>query len=685
MKVSFNIKGMLAAIAVAVAPTMLTSCNDLLDMPSYTDNDIDFVFGNKVSVEAYVKGCYRGLITLEQYYQMNAGETITLPSEEDLDGSKFFIANYKYDPNAGPYTLSTTYKESYSIIENCNVGIRYISQSKDFDGKNALLAELYFIRAYCYHNLIRFYGDVPAVFIDYAAADPNDHNTLYPPRASRDEIYDRIIGEMQEYVDYLPWYEESGYGVPTRISRQAGKGILARICLYAGGYSLRWGLNEGDPTTPTLCRRADSDRVKELYTIADSALGEVINHGWNHLLQATNGMDGFQYLFFNYCQRNFGITEPEMMWQIGCYGEKTNSKFGVWNGQPGSMGGFYGQRKALQLKFPTYYLSFNEGDVRRDVSCCNYSVTFVNENKIDDKWANIGTGYSSVGSGKFRIQWCVEPYDADARNIDIPVLRYADILLMRAETQNFLFHGPTGEAISYLKLVRERAGVGDLTYSGSEEGFLDDIMQERKWEFADEFMLRTDLIRTDLLDKNLKACREEMKTLARGEDPRAAKYRIYRFTLNAQKYGDPFLKLDYVDVTDQAEIDLIKTSPANKNAYAQSLANALKVAKAHGFEDDGNPWYATNMMQEWGSTYNQRWRQAAGFNPAACSQINLGQSLYTRKTQWSNGVYPDWIDGPKGLFFAYEKNKTELLPLANISVGHPMVDNPSLTQLPGYE
>lgn len=48
--------------------------------------------------------------------------------------------------------------------------------------------------------------------------------------------------------------------------------------------------------------------------------------------------------------------------------------------------------------------------------------------------------------GKFRLSWCVAPQSNTERNLDIPILRYADVLLMYAETQNYLNNGPTEAA-----------------------------------------------------------------------------------------------------------------------------------------------------------------------------------------------------------------------------------------------
>ena len=84
-------------------------------------------------------------------------------------------------------------------------------------------------------------------------------------------------------------------------------------------------------------------------------------------------MSGFQYLWYNHCQRKLTETESEMIWQLAEYGDKTNSEFGLYL-QPGSYNGTYGSRKTLQFVLPTYYLSFDKKDTRRDVTCTSYSI-----------------------------------------------------------------------------------------------------------------------------------------------------------------------------------------------------------------------------------------------------------------------------------------------------------------------
>ncbi len=686
-----NIFNVLTATMLLGASPMLTSCEDTLEKPSFTNDNVDFVFANENNAEVYVKGCYRGLIHEEQYRQYNSGETITMPCEEELrNSSKWQIGNYYYDPIL-PATLSTTYSESYRIIEACNIGIPRLLKMEQTNKVKALLGELYTIRAFAYHNLIKFYGDVPAQWEAVFDLGIKDPNVYLPKRTSRDEIYDRVIGEMQEYIPYMPWWNEAkaDYGIaPERLTQQAALGILARICLHAAGYSLRWNLETNDPATLQMRRRDDEARVNELYKIADNALHDVIEKGENSLVQASGDMNAFQNLFYNYCQRNFDVTSGEMMWQQACLGTTTNSSFGVYNGQPGSVGGLYGQRKTLQGKLPTYYLSFDEKDIRRDVSCCNYSITFKKTNDIKDEWANVGTTFSSIMGGKFRIQWATSPAETSKRNIDIPILRYADILLMYAETQNYLA-GP-GAGAPYLKLVRDRAGIGDKSIdTSSKEAFLDEIIQERKWEFADEFLLRSDLIRTNLLDKNIARCKEEMRDLADayGKNVYGSArsnnmiYRIYHYEKNAQTYGDKFLTVPYYDVPWSGYADIRESTKFSKEKYDAAIT---KLLQSHGVKNDGN-WYAVNMFQSWTSEYNKARRMEVGFSAESSTMLQIGQAIYTKPTYkqfTDNKDIPEWIND---LFYGYQPNKTELFPFAAKSAGHPLIDNPNLTQHPAYK
>ncbi len=671
--------------------TSMTSCSDWLEMEAYTSDDIETTFSDEVRADKFVQGCYRGLIHNEMFYQLGMGETVMHSCEDgSTNNSKYMMCNYKFDALI-PATVTTIYKEQYRIIEATNIAISNLSKMPETEKRNQLLGEAICIRAFCYLNLIRIYGDVPAVYTPLEEMDPNDENTFYPKRSSRDEIYDKVISEVQSVIDWLPWFEESDYQTPERITKQGAYALLARLALYAGGYSLRWNLETNDPATLKMARRDDATRVKELYQIADNACFQIINHGSNSLVQAHEDMSGFQYLWYNHCQRNFAATNTEILWETAQYGDVTNSQFTTY-AQPGSRGGKYGSLKAMQFMLPTYYLSFNPKDTRRDVSCTSYSIYFLEKGSANDTWVDVGTTYSCIMPGKFRLSWCVVPQSNKQRNLDIPIFRYADVLLMYAETQNYLNNGPTQAAKNALQEVRNRAGVGEeLTIPNEQEAFDDAIVQERKWEFATEFTLRTDLIRMNRLTKELAKTKQAMKDLSdrKNEYANIPTYRLYKFHIDAQEYGDKFLAVDYIDLTDPSEIEVVKNVPTAKEEYDAFQEKILNIVKAHNIEvSNGDKWYPVNMFEAYTSTFNGNSRKMVGFR-AGFNTLQIGKIIYTLPTgsAENGGKYPTWIesaDGSDGLYYGFQENKSELCPFAAKSPGHPLVDNPNLTQLPGY-
>lgn len=671
--------------------TSMTSCSDWLEMEAYTSDDIETTFSDEVRADKFVQGCYRGLIHNEMYYQLGMGETVMHSCEDgSTNNSKYMMCNYKFDALI-PATVTTIYKEQYRIIEATNIAISNLSKMPETEKRNQLLGEAICIRAFCYLNLIRIYGDIPAVYTPLEEMDPNDENTFYPKRSSRDEIYDKVISKVQSVIDWLPWFEESDYQTPERITKQGAYALLARLALYAGGYSLRWNLETNDPATLKMARRDDATRVKELYQIADNACFQIINHGSNSLVQAHEDMSGFQYLWYNHCQRNFAATNTEILWETAQYGDVTNSQFTTY-AQPGSRGGKYGSLKAMQFMLPTYYLSFNPKDTRRDVSCTSYSIYFLEKGSANDTWVDVGTTYSCIMPGKFRLSWCVAPQSNKQRNLDIPIFRYADVLLMYAETQNYLNNGPTQAAKNALQEVRNRAGVGEeLTIPNEQEAFDDAIVQERKWEFATEFTLRTDLIRMNRLAKELAKTKQAMKDLSdrKNEYANIPTYRLYKFHIDAQEYGDKFLAVDYIDLTDPSEIEVVKSVPTAKEEYDAFQEKILNIVKAHNIEvSNGDKWYPVNMFEAYTSTFNGNSRKMVGFR-AGFNTLQIGKIIYTLPTgsAENGGKYPTWIesaDGSDGLYYGFQENKSELCPFAAKSPGHPLVDNPNLTQLPGY-
>ncbi|MEM9986313.1 MAG: RagB/SusD family nutrient uptake outer membrane protein, partial [Bacteroidota bacterium] len=92
--------------------------------------------------------------------------------------------------------------------------------------------------------------------------------------------------------------------------------------------------------------------------------------------------------------------------------------------------------------------------------------------------------------------WPGGDFAGPAYGNDIPVIRYSDILLSRAEALNEL-NGPTQEALDLINLVRQRAEVPNLELSNfaDQAALRDHILAERGWEFWYEEKRRDDLVR----------------------------------------------------------------------------------------------------------------------------------------------------------------------------------------------
>ncbi|MDE6650512.1 MAG: RagB/SusD family nutrient uptake outer membrane protein [Muribaculaceae bacterium] len=678
-------RSVLTALAILGAGSMLlSSCNDTLELPSYTKDDTDFAFRDENNADLFVKGIYSSLIHEEYYRSGNCAETTTQEAPDNLSssGGKYGMSNYNYQPNT-PICFDRIYLVGYNSIESCNVALSHLRAMEQTQKVKALIAEAVTLRAWVYYNLIRYFGDVPFLTQDFESTDTSDESLFYPARTSRDEIYDYVINEMVETIDDLPWQSECGW--TERLTRNSAKGILARICLHAGGWSLRWEFNNPNAET-RMARRPDENRITEIYRIADQALSEVIAKGENHLIQADAEMNGFYKLFWNFTHRNFGETDPEMMWSIAMLGQSVNSKYGIDVGSTGSTATpVFGQRKAMTLRLPQYYLSFDPADNRRDVTCGNYTI-IGKTNRTDTEIINVGTTYSSVTPGKVRMQWATEPVTGQVakRNVNIPMLRYSDILLMYAETQNYLNHGPNEAARSALKQVRQRAGVDHLPIPAGEQEFLKALLQERKWEFADECILRTDLVRMNLIAEEIEKSKQQLIDLSmrQGEYANIAVYRLYKYTEDANEYGSKFLTVDYIDLTDPDEAEQVKAVPTKAADYPDFQAKLQAIAAAHG-KDATAEWYPCNMFEPWSSAYNKNSRKVVGIITTAIG-IEAGiAGKYTGYAENKN-KFPDWISSTISLYVWFKPNHSELSPFATNAPGKPLVDNPNLTQLPGY-
>ncbi|MGM9747863.1 MAG: RagB/SusD family nutrient uptake outer membrane protein, partial [Candidatus Cryptobacteroides sp.] len=189
-----------------------------------------------------------------------------------------------------------------------------------------------------------------------------------------------------------------------------------------------------------------------------------------------------------------------------------NYTFAIKN-EGATINGFAFSQGGVVGPLPTMWFKYSDNDVRRDITCVNYS------------WEKTGditpAGIAKWYFGKYRFEWMdSNPYGGgNDDGIKPVVMRYSDILLMAAEIENEL-NGPTADAKNWLLEVRSRAfkeneaeAENYVNSLSGKEAFLQAIKDERALEFCGEFLRKADLIRWNELTSSIDAAKEDMYDL----------------------------------------------------------------------------------------------------------------------------------------------------------------------------
>lgn len=667
MKVMKKITAILSMSACLLA---FTSCEDWLNMPSESKADSSTVFESLDRAEMAVVGAYNSLNTQELGYQLLMGTDECVSTESN---SKYNVSNYDYTNTSS--MLNSTYTSMYKAIEYANVCIKNLPAMSVSEGEqtklNGLLGEAFAIRAYAYWCIVRFYGDVP-----YTDVPTSDLTTYSSSRVSRDIIYDNCAADLQRAVELLPWYDEGYLKTPERISKNAAYGILARVALYAAGYSLRWDLNTVpyDKATVKIAQRDDTERIRELYQIAADACKAVIVHGKNGLL------DDYDQIFRDLGNQTYN---EETIFEFGSYGPNgTNVRTGYTNGIPtsgqdNSTGGM-GKGGGAMIAMPTFYFEFDKDDQRRDVSICNYGLKLSsngNEYQMNT--------FAGMGVGKYRINWKSEKGTKDdRRDINWPLLRYADVLLMYAEALNELNNGATVEAVNAVKQVRMRAFRNDEDKIGtiptSYEDFRNYIIKERKLELSNEGLRKSDLARWGILVDYLTEEKAKLVRLCNreGEYVDVKPYRAYKLT-STPKFLDPTIALDYIEM-DEDDVKPILTTYELQKLHIMNNGSSGYVEKT--FYEVGDKVYYTKDAVPAGQKVEEvKYTILNMFSVRTIKQkgnLSVEEKKEAGVDENGNLTGVDvticannaWITGNTGIYYGMKKNMVEILPFSTTAI-----------------
>lgn len=363
-------------------------------------------------------------------------------------------------PNQFPKTAEVSYFTNViGVLEKAPASIL------PEDKKRALLGEVHLLRGMMAYYLLHVYGPVPLIW------NPDDISV----EEKLKEVERPTLDQMAQWI-----YDDFDYALQNIPETQAERGRYnrdyARVCM------MRHCLNEGYHISGYYQKAIDMyDELKGKYSLFTKGanpyveLFKVANEFNNEIIMAIsvdpNADGGAQN----------GNANPYAYYMIP---DNATLKDDAGNNTPFyPMGAGWGQVFNISRKF---YDSFESGDKRIDAIITRYYTNGeVWRDRNTTNWDGFIVNKYPVESGTY------------FQGTDIPLARWADVLLMYAEAEVRNSNSIPAAAIAAVNDVRTRAGLAALTSSvtSSKEIFLDAILTERAHELWYEGVRKIDLIR----------------------------------------------------------------------------------------------------------------------------------------------------------------------------------------------
>lgn len=463
---------------LAVSTIGLTGCGeDFLDVTSPTSDDVNEYYTSDKHIQEAVVAAYDPLHWADwgngDYAPYNLISDIMSDDIYPGGATASDMLNWQlmFNFNATPnYTLSAFWTDEYSGVKRCNDAIEYTqralaSGTSDVTQENgdSYIAQARVLRDFYYMWLWKMWGNIP-YFTQNLTVETGYKGT----QLGHDDVYNNVIADLEDVIDnygsYLPMKASSGN--EGRVTKAFAYMIYAEMVMYQNDesrYSKALGymqeiINSG--------QYALDHNFADIWTEAGEWSSESIyeinyddnNHlrGWSSPLAVG------------------GTVLPRLLgprgWEAGTAGVDNGWSFGP-------------------VRHEVYDM-YSGQDTRRDVSIFNadkvaaengktYTAGYMNTGLFQGKYLPMSANVKDAG------------WDQDLNfNNNYRVYRFSEVLLNAAELL-LRTGGDNAKALYYVNLVRERAGIADLSNVS-----IDAIINERHLEFLGEGKRYWDLVRT---------------------------------------------------------------------------------------------------------------------------------------------------------------------------------------------
>jgi len=438
MKNEKSVKSIVICFLVAF---LFAGCKDVLNTQAYSELTPNTILKSEDGINSVLNDAYAELRGGYFFHLWGADIPSGLAWSRGGSIEGDFVDYENFTWNTTHSEISGLWDAQFQAIRNANLVLSNIDGgnfNKDFVKQKT--AEARFIRAYSYYMLYKSFGPTPLV------TSPDE---LIQPRATDKDMKAFIEKELTAAATDLPWTTDA-FG---RATKGAALGVLTKFYLNTKQWS---------KTANTAKQIIDSNQYKLMASYKD--VFSFAHAGNSELLWTIpyNAQGAFHFINAITYPTDYPLPNPN------------NAVFA-----------------AETYLFDSFVNSFENSDTRKDLIVTEYQNTSGNHVQL--------YGNDKSIPGKY-------PFDPNSQGpfegSDIPIVRYSDILLSRAEALNEM-NGPTKEAASLINDVRQRAGASTINSANFDKQSLRQfILEERYREFYFEGKSRDDQIRHGVFISN---------------------------------------------------------------------------------------------------------------------------------------------------------------------------------------
>lgn len=481
-------KNILKCCAAALVLASSVSCTDLLDMTPTNLVSDKTMWEKTETAEWAVNSLYTYV------YSVMANQSVVGLTESLTDMMKYGSYNYNslaFVPSEFAYgedhTIKATYVNAYmgywgtrysqiTKINEAYSNLKKYGKMSDTD-KTRLEAEIRFMRAYVYFDLVKRYKEV-IIYDENMDAIVKDKAL-----STEEQAWDFIQADFDFAADKLPVKEDA----KGRLDRGAAYAMLTRTMLYAKRYDAVISASEAIAKLGYDLEKKYSDSYSK--TISSGNVEAILQYLFNRAENITHSFDfyytpGGDFTMHGETGGGYGTPTQEL---VESYELATGGfpDWSIWHDVGVTQTPPYA---LLEPRFQATVLYNGSQWKGREIQpWLGGADGFCEWNVEPEPDGRTTTGYylrKMVDETHNVIQYTsgVQPFT---------VIRYAEVLLNRAEA--LYKTGKEGEANDIVNKIRDRVGLPALSVDGEE--LMAAIRQERKVEFAFEGLWYWDLRR----------------------------------------------------------------------------------------------------------------------------------------------------------------------------------------------